>query len=235
MGIVGTWVPASGTLTLTGVSSWANYQAALQSITYANTSDNPSTAPRTVTFTVNDGAYTSVPAARQIDVTAVNDAPLNTAPGPQNVNQDTTLVFSTGNGNAIGVSDIDAGANPVQITLTATHGLLTLSGTRRALVLRGRRHGRCEHDLPRHAGGRQRRPPGPELRAQQRLLGLGVDHAGHQRPRGGAVPAAPCPTRTSSRSPSCPPAASPARCSTTWTGTRTSARGGRCGSRMRRS
>ena len=127
-GITGTWAPATGTLTLTGTTTLANYQAALQSITYQNTSENPSTAPRTLTFIVNDGSYTSVPATRQITVSAVNDAPVNSVPGAQALNQDTSMVFSTGAGNAISISDIDAGTNPVQITLTATHGVLTLSG-----------------------------------------------------------------------------------------------------------
>src|SRR5205823_13686296 len=38
------------------------------------------------------------------------------------------LVFSSGNGNLISISDIDAGASSVQVTLTATNGTLTLSG-----------------------------------------------------------------------------------------------------------
>ena len=46
---------ARARLTLTGSDTLANYQAALRSVTYQNTSDNPSTATRTVSFTVNDG------------------------------------------------------------------------------------------------------------------------------------------------------------------------------------
>ena len=36
-----------------------------------------------------------------ITVNAVNDAPVNTVPGPQSTNEDTALVFSAGNGNPI--------------------------------------------------------------------------------------------------------------------------------------
>ena len=42
---------AGDTLTLTGNASPAAYQAALRDVTYRNSSENPSTAPRTVTFT----------------------------------------------------------------------------------------------------------------------------------------------------------------------------------------
>ena len=38
------------------------------------------------------------------------------------------MVFSTGNGNALSVSDVDAGNNSMQLSLTATHGTLTLGG-----------------------------------------------------------------------------------------------------------
>jgi phosphoheptose isomerase len=62
----------------------------------------------------------------------VNNAPVNSVPGNQSTPQDTSVVFSIPNGNAISVSDVDAGLNPVQITLGATNGTVTLgwpSGT----------------------------------------------------------------------------------------------------------
>lgn len=76
LGIVGSWNPATGTLTLTGTASTTDYQTALRSITYANTSDNPSTANRSVSFVVNDGADPSVSATHGIAVTGVNDLPV---------------------------------------------------------------------------------------------------------------------------------------------------------------
>src|SRR5262249_42035524 len=54
-GISGVYTPASCLLTLSGSSLVANYQTALHSVTYSNSSDNPSTATRTVTFQVDDG------------------------------------------------------------------------------------------------------------------------------------------------------------------------------------
>ena len=47
-------VVSGDTLTLSGNASVAAYQAALRAVTYRNGSDAPSTAPRTVTFTVTD-------------------------------------------------------------------------------------------------------------------------------------------------------------------------------------
>lgn len=64
-----------------------------------------------------------------ITVTAQNDAPVNTVPADQTINQDQPLVFSTGNGNTIAVADVDAGSGTIQVTLTASNGLLTLAGT----------------------------------------------------------------------------------------------------------
>ena len=43
-------------LTLTGTATPADYQTALRSVTYRNTSDNPSTLTRTISFQVRDGA-----------------------------------------------------------------------------------------------------------------------------------------------------------------------------------
>jgi uncharacterized repeat protein (TIGR01451 family) len=59
----------------------------------------------------------------------VNDPPVNTVPGPQRTNRDTPLAFYAANGNLIAVADADAGTNPVQVTLTAVNGTLTLSRT----------------------------------------------------------------------------------------------------------
>ena len=67
----------AGVLTLTGTASVANYQAALRSVQYQNTSEAPSILTRTVTFQVTDtSTMTSNTQARTITVAAVNDAPL---------------------------------------------------------------------------------------------------------------------------------------------------------------
>ncbi|HKO44150.1 MAG TPA: Calx-beta domain-containing protein, partial [Pyrinomonadaceae bacterium] len=74
-------------------------------------------------------ALTSAEATVTITVSAVNDGPVNTVPGAQSVTENSTLTFSAGNGNQISIADVDAGAPGVQVTLSATNGTLTLSGT----------------------------------------------------------------------------------------------------------
>ena len=67
----------------------------------------------------------------------VNIAPVNAVPAAQSTNEDTTLTFSSGNSNAISISDADAGTNSVQVALTATNGIVTLSGTTGLTVTNG--------------------------------------------------------------------------------------------------
>lgn len=75
-GITGTWSEASGTLTLSGYASLSDWQTALRSITYVNSSDRPSVAPRDLTLTVHDGAVESAPVNWRLNLQAVNDAPV---------------------------------------------------------------------------------------------------------------------------------------------------------------
>ena len=63
-------------VTLSGSATLANYQTAIRAITFANTSENPSTVERTITVVVNDGTINSNTAITTITVVASNDAPL---------------------------------------------------------------------------------------------------------------------------------------------------------------
>jgi uncharacterized repeat protein (TIGR01451 family) len=63
-----------------------------------------------------------------INITAANDVPVNTVPTAQTINEDTNRVFNTANANLISIADVDAGTNPVRVTLTATNGTVTLAG-----------------------------------------------------------------------------------------------------------
>ncbi len=65
-----------------------------------------------------------------VDEPGVNDAPENTVPGSQAIDQDGMLLFSSATGTAISVSDFDAGSGLMQVTLTATNGTLNLSGNK---------------------------------------------------------------------------------------------------------
>ncbi len=109
-------INTSGTLTFTssaGLSGTATFDVVA-------TDSGPGTPPN-----VNQSA----PISFTITVNSVNDPPVNTVPGPQSTNQNTPLIFSSGNGNQISVADADAGTNDIQVTLTANNGTLTLSGT----------------------------------------------------------------------------------------------------------
>jgi hypothetical protein len=122
---------ATGVLSLSSAGATATvaqWQAALRSVTYSNSSEQPNTGNRTVSFSVSDGNSSSNLATKVVSVAAVNDAPVNSMPGAQALSQNGTLTFNTGNGNLISISDTDAGGGVGRVTLTVTNGLLTLSG-----------------------------------------------------------------------------------------------------------
>ena len=123
---IDTSVAGQITVTLTGSASLADYQTAIRAIAYRNTSDDPSTIDRNIAVTVHDGKA-SASASTTITVVSVNDPPVNTVPGTQTTAEDAVRVFSTANGNAITVSDLDAGT--LTTTLSVTNGILTLGST----------------------------------------------------------------------------------------------------------
>ncbi|MCP5184674.1 MAG: DUF4347 domain-containing protein, partial [Pseudomonadales bacterium] len=120
-GITGTWVAGTGTLTLSGTASVANYQAALRSITYTNTSDDTSTTTRTISFTVNDGGADSNTQTRDIAVASVNDDPTNAGSLPTDITV-TEDVPSNIDLSAIDLSDVDHNGGNLTVTLTTSTG-----------------------------------------------------------------------------------------------------------------
>ena len=94
--ITGTWNAATGTMALAGSDTVANYQAALRSVTYENTSDNPTSATRTVSFQVNDGMVNSRTLSRNIAVTPVPDPPKVNAGGPYTIREGEGLTLDAG-------------------------------------------------------------------------------------------------------------------------------------------
>jgi hypothetical protein len=80
----------------------------------------------TITYTVSDGKGGTSTATATVTITPVDDAPLNTVPPAQTVAEDGSLVFSTANGNAISVSDVEGSAQTV--TLNVTNGTFSLNG-----------------------------------------------------------------------------------------------------------
>ncbi|MGC3946702.1 MAG: tandem-95 repeat protein [Chryseolinea sp.] len=99
----------TGVLSLTGVAPVADYITALRSITYHNVNTvNPTTATRTIRFTVNDGALASAFATRTIAFTAVNDAPvLGGVPATDVTFAEAPPVSSPQVANLISITDLD--------------------------------------------------------------------------------------------------------------------------------
>ena len=73
--ITGDWNAALGVLTLTGSGTPADYQAALQAVTYYDDSLEPSSLVRTVSFQFSDAQGPSNVLTRQIDVAGFIDPP----------------------------------------------------------------------------------------------------------------------------------------------------------------
>jgi len=96
-GITGSYNSTTGVLSLTGNTTLANYQTALRSITYSNSSDNPNTTTRTISFQVNDGSLNSSLKTRNINITAVNDAPTNLSLSNINVAENKPIATVIGN------------------------------------------------------------------------------------------------------------------------------------------
>lgn len=74
-GITANYNSTTGVLSLTGSATVAQYQQVLRTLTYNNTSQNPTAGARTINVVVSDGDVSSAAAVSTITVVAVNDAP----------------------------------------------------------------------------------------------------------------------------------------------------------------
>ena len=114
------------TVTLSGSATKANYEAAIRAIQFDSTSDAPSTTPRNISVVVNDGTFNSNTAITTINVTALNDAPVNTLPGATegsvgwNTNEDTNVSLT-----GLSVSDVDAASGTITVTLGVATGTIS--------------------------------------------------------------------------------------------------------------
>ena len=112
--------PVTGTLTLSNVASFADYETALEAIRFNAPGDNPVAGTRIIQVVVNDGIHDSQPATSHITVVAVNDAPINAVPGAQSVAEDTILPIA-----GVSVADIDSSA--LTTTLSVANGILNVT------------------------------------------------------------------------------------------------------------
>lgn len=157
--ITGTFDATTGTLTLTGTDTVSDYRAALRSVTYQDTSANPSDAIRTISFLANDGASAtpttpdSNVVTRDVDISPVLSG-IETTAVNYSVNNDntsnrpatpitSTLAVSDTAGNMISGATVQitgsyqqgqdvlafTSASGITGSFDATTGTLTLTGT----------------------------------------------------------------------------------------------------------
>nr|MCU0566371.1 DUF4347 domain-containing protein [Oculatellaceae cyanobacterium Prado106] len=118
----------------------ADLDALIRSLTYQNTSENPTAGNRTFTFSLTDSAnQSSNPAIATITVTPVNDPPLIDLNGSNDAGNDYSGTF-TENGAPVKIVDTDAIATDVDgtdiETLTLTFNAIP-DGTNEVLTIGG--------------------------------------------------------------------------------------------------
>ena len=120
-------LPGSGSLTLSGVAVTAGQVITVVDITAGNLVFSPAadaygTGYASLTFSVRDSGnlYDGGPKTLTFDVTAVNDAPVNTVPGAQTVAEDMPITIT-----GLSVTDVDDNLTTVQ--LAVSNGTLWVS------------------------------------------------------------------------------------------------------------
>ena len=116
-----------------------------------------------------------------ITVNAVNDAPVNNVPRPAD-DQRRHRPWSSPGASLISISDVDAAASPLQVTLTVTNGTLTLSSIDAACRSPRATARRRHDDLHGHAQRHQRGPGRPVLPADAGTSTAAPRCDHHQRP-----------------------------------------------------
>ena len=130
-GISANYNSGTGVLTLSGADTLANYQQVLRTVSYDNTSQNPSDADRLVTFVANDGFDDSNVATTTVTVICENDAPvldLDTDNSSGQSGADFATTFTEDSG-PVALTDADASLTDVDnstlqsLTVTITNPL----------------------------------------------------------------------------------------------------------------
>jgi hypothetical protein len=113
------------TITLTGVDSAANYEAALRAVTYVNSSENPATTSRTVTFSATDEFTSTGTDTRTIAVASVDDAPVAANDGatvPEDASATSVPVLTNDTDVDGGTKTIASATDPANGTVVPTGG-----------------------------------------------------------------------------------------------------------------
>jgi len=132
---IGTFTGGSGgnnlVITFNSNATPTTVTALIKNITFEDiNTDSPAEGALTIRFVLTDGdGGISTNYDVSAWVTGVSDAPVNSIPGAQSTNEDTNLIFSSGNSNQISITDTDANSNSIEVTVSVTNGKLTLAGT----------------------------------------------------------------------------------------------------------
>lgn len=121
-GISGSFSSSTGVLTLTGLSSVANYQTALRSVQYRNTSSNPTTANRVITFAVSDGTNNS----NSLTITLGINRPPVVSVQPQSTGAGGSLTLNVG--SILSDADNNLDLSTLQITSQEGAGITVVNG-----------------------------------------------------------------------------------------------------------
>ncbi|WP_457327264.1 VCBS domain-containing protein [Pseudomonas sp. PvR086] len=124
-------ISGSGTSSIVLTGTLTNINTYLATVANQPTYTPAANANGTVTLTMltNDGGNTGTGGALSdsdtinINITALNDAPVNTLPASYTTNEDTAFKLS-----GLSVADVDAGAGSISVTLTVGSGTLTAAG-----------------------------------------------------------------------------------------------------------
>jgi hypothetical protein len=115
----------TGTLTLTGPDSVANFQTVLRSLAYNNSSTAPSETARLINVVANDGSVDSNIATSTVTVVGVNTIPSFTGGAPVAINEDSGAQSLANWASAI--DDNDGGLQTLSFSVTQIGGTLTFS------------------------------------------------------------------------------------------------------------
>ncbi|OJX74789.1 cadherin-like domain-containing protein [Magnetospirillum sp. 64-120] len=127
-GVTGSYDAATGTLTLSGSASAADYQSVLRSVTFSNTTTTMGAGNRMVTAMVTDGTGSSDPISQLITVTL--DATLNATAGIDSLDGgDGANVYVIGAGNFTSGDSITDSGSPgdVDVITLGAAGTFDLS------------------------------------------------------------------------------------------------------------
>src|SRR6266508_4465780 len=123
--------PVTGTLTLSNVASFADYETALEAIRFSSAGDNPVAGHRIIQVVVNDGIHDSQPATSLVTVVAANDAPALAVAANATYQENGAAVSLSPALNLTDADDTELNSAAVQITAGSFPGdgdTLTVNG-----------------------------------------------------------------------------------------------------------